>query len=87
MKMLRWSKAGAVLDRKAKSVKPSPEAKALFGLERDSMTPNELIRALLKAPVELLWLGGIGTCVKASHESDGLTDFALRSPPAAPGNR
>ncbi len=64
------SKGGAVLDRKAKSVKPSPEAKALFGLERDSMTPNELIRALLKVPVDLMWLGGIGTYVKASHESD-----------------
>ena len=45
--------------------------KARFGIEDDEVTPNELIRALLRAQVELLWLGGIGTYVRSSSEADG----------------
>ncbi|RMD62083.1 MAG: NAD-glutamate dehydrogenase, partial [Alphaproteobacteria bacterium] len=63
------SKGGGVFDRKAKSIKPTPEMKKLFGITEDRLTPNELIRAMLKADVELLWFGGIGTYVKAGHES------------------
>ena len=63
------SKGGGVFDRKAKSVKVSAEMKKLFGLTSDKMTPNELIHAMLQAEAELLWFGGIGTYVKASHES------------------
>ena len=63
------SAGGGVFDRKAKSIKLSPEAKQRFGIAADSLTPNELIRALVRAEVDLLWLGGIGTYVKASGES------------------
>jgi glutamate dehydrogenase len=63
------SLGGGVYDRKAKSIKLSPQVKQRFGLTRDSMTPAELIQALLRAEVDLLWLGGIGTYVKASDET------------------
>ncbi len=64
------SRGGGVFDRKAKSIRLSPEVKRLLGVGADSMTPNRLINALLKAPVDLLWNGGIGTYVKAGDESD-----------------
>ncbi|MBA4116130.1 MAG: NAD-glutamate dehydrogenase, partial [Rubrobacter sp.] len=41
-----------------------------LGVEADSLTPNELINTLLKAPVDLLWNGGIGTYVKSSEETN-----------------
>lgn len=63
------SKGGAVYERSAKTVKLSKEVQARFGLESDTVTPNALINALLKAEVDLLWFGGIGTYVKASAES------------------
>ena len=64
------SKGGGVFDRKAKSVKVTPEMKAAFGIDKDSMAPNQLIKAMLLAEVELLWFGGIGTYVKSREESD-----------------
>ena len=67
------SPTGAVFDRKAKSVTPSPQVRAVLGISDDApeeMTPNELIKAILKAPVDLLWNGGIGTYVKSSRESN-----------------
>src|SRR5690606_27434291 len=63
------SAGGGVFSRKAKSIPLSPEMKALTGIEADAATPAETIRALLKAEVDLLWNGGIGTYVKASDES------------------
>ncbi|MDP6705331.1 MAG: NAD-glutamate dehydrogenase [Alphaproteobacteria bacterium] len=63
------SKGGGVFDRQAKSVTLTPEIKALTGLGDAAVTPAELIHALLKAEVDLLWFGGIGTYVKASDES------------------
>ncbi|MCH7888863.1 MAG: NAD-glutamate dehydrogenase [Proteobacteria bacterium] len=65
----RISKGGGVFDRKAKAVAVTPEMKKWLGITRDKLTPNELIKALLLAPVDLLWNGGIGTYVKASDES------------------
>ncbi len=65
------SKGGGIYDRKAKSVTLTPEVKKIAGLDDDAMPPNELINALLKAEVDLLWIGGIGTYVKASRESHG----------------
>jgi hypothetical protein len=47
----------------------SPQARAALGIEAPSLTPNELLNAILKAPVDLLYNGGIGTYVKASDES------------------
>jgi glutamate dehydrogenase len=63
------SKGGGVFERKAKSIKVTLRMKKLFGLSAEKLTPNELINAMLKADAELLWFGGIGTYVKASHET------------------
>ncbi len=63
------SRGGGVFERRAKSVPVSPQMKKLFGLDKDRVTPNELIRAMLRAEVDLLWFGGIGTYVKCSHET------------------
>ena len=63
------SRGGGVFERKAKSIKPTRQMRACFGLpEKDSVTPNELIRAMLATSADLLWFGGIGTFVKASDE-------------------
>jgi len=64
------SKGGGVFPRDAKSIALSPQARALLGLETARATPQEVIRAILKLPVDLLWNGGIGTYVKASWESN-----------------
>src|SRR5205823_7985414 len=63
------SKGGGIYPRGAKSVKLSKEARAALGIEAETLTPNELIKAILRAPVDLLWNGGIGTFVKARGES------------------
>ena len=62
------SAGGGVFDRKAKSVRTTPQIRALFGVD-ESVTPNELMRAILKMPADLLFFGGIGTFVKAGSES------------------
>ena len=62
------SAGGGVYPRSAKSIELSERAREALGIEAAALTPNELIRAMLKAPVELLWNGGIGTYVKASTE-------------------
>jgi glutamate dehydrogenase len=66
------SPGGGVFPRTAKSVPVSPQVAARLGLPGTSraLTPAELISAVLKAPVDLLWNGGIGTYVKASVESN-----------------
>lgn len=63
------SKGGGVFDRKAKSVELSVEARRALGTDSSVLTPNDLVNAVLRAPVDLLWNGGIGTYVKASTES------------------
>jgi glutamate dehydrogenase len=63
------SAGGGVFPRAAKSVAISPQVKALFELRADEMTPADLICGILKARVELLYLGGIGTYVKSAAES------------------
>ncbi len=64
------STGGGVFDRGAKSIAVTPGMRRAFDLPpRDSLTPNELIRAMLGAPVDLLWFGGIGTYVKAPGET------------------
>ena len=64
------SKGGGVYSRAAKSITLSDEVKALLDVEDDKMMPNDLLRALLKAPVDMIWNGGIGTYIKASTESN-----------------
>jgi glutamate dehydrogenase len=65
------SAGGLVLERAHKSVVLSPQARSLLGLEHERATPTEVVRAVLKLPVDLLWNGGIGTYVKATTESHG----------------
>jgi len=64
------SAGGGIFARSAKVVTLSPEIRARFGITAQRLTPNELIRALLTAEVDLLWFGGIGTYVKSHGESD-----------------
>jgi glutamate dehydrogenase len=64
------SVGGGVYARSAKSVDLSPLARQALGIDDGPLTPDDLVRAVLRAPVDLLWNGGIGTFVKASTESD-----------------
>ncbi|MBI1328702.1 MAG: NAD-glutamate dehydrogenase [Alphaproteobacteria bacterium] len=64
------SQGGGVFPRTAKEIVLSPQMKALTGLTADKATPNDLMKALLKAEVDLLWFGGIGTYIKASTQNN-----------------
>ena len=63
------SEGGGVFPRTAKSIKLSPQIKELLDVEEDALPPTGVIKAILKAPVDLFWNGGIGTYVKAAHET------------------
>lgn len=63
------SAGGGVFPRSAKSISISPQMRERFDIPDERLSPNELISALLKAPVDLIWNGGIGTYIKASSES------------------
>ena len=63
------SLGGGVYARSAKAIRLSPQARAALGIEAAELAPVELLRAILLAPVDLLYNGGIGTYVKASFES------------------
>ena len=65
------SKGGGVFPRSLKSIALSPEMKKALGIDPavESMTPTELMSAILRAPVDLLWNGGIGTYVKSERET------------------
>jgi glutamate dehydrogenase len=64
------SKGGGVFARTAKLISLTPQIKKLLGVSQASLTPTQLIQALLRAEADLLWIGGIGTYVKAHHESN-----------------
>ena len=64
------SEGGGVWPRTAKWIPLSESVQRALGVEDDSIAPNDLIRDILRAPVDLLWNGGIGTVVKASDETD-----------------
>jgi glutamate dehydrogenase len=64
------SAGGGVFSRRAKSVPLSDQARKLLGISAGEATPAEVLKAILKAPVDLLWFGGIGTYVRAAGESD-----------------
>ena len=64
------SKGGGVFKRSLKSITLTPEIKRALDIDVATVTPAELIRAILKAPVDLLFNGGIGTYVKAHQESN-----------------
>ena len=64
------SKGGGVFPRSAKAIKLSKQAREALGIEVKEIEPEALITAILKAPVDLLWFGGIGTYVKAPQENN-----------------
>jgi glutamate dehydrogenase len=64
------SPGGGVFARSAKSIAITPEVRAVLGITDEHLPPNDLIRAILRAPVDLLWNGGIGTYVKSSSETN-----------------
>jgi glutamate dehydrogenase len=64
------SPGGGVWPRGVKSIRLSPQARRALAVEAVALTPSELISVLLRAPVDLLWNGGVGTYVKASAERD-----------------
>jgi len=64
------SKGGRIYSRKDKSLELTEEIKKRFDIEEDNVSPNQLIRSMLKARTDLLWFGGIGTYIKATAESD-----------------
>ncbi|MAF97464.1 MAG: glutamate dehydrogenase [Micavibrio sp.] len=66
----KLSKGGKIYDRSEKSLKLTPEIKERFDLQKDTVTPGELMRAILKSRTDLIWFGGIGTYVKAQSESN-----------------
>jgi glutamate dehydrogenase len=63
------SPGGGVFPRTLKHIELSPEMQRVLATDRTAFTPAELISAILRAPVDVLWNGGIGTYVKASTES------------------
>ena len=64
------SEGGGVWQRSAKRIELPEQARAALGIEDGVLAPTEVIRAILRAPVDVFWNGGIGTVVKASTESD-----------------
>ncbi|MBV9078773.1 MAG: NAD-glutamate dehydrogenase, partial [Methylobacteriaceae bacterium] len=64
------SAGGGVFSRSLKSIPLSPEIRAAIGIEAEAASPAEVMSAILRAPVGLLWFGGIGTYIRASTETD-----------------
>ncbi|MEQ1687202.1 MAG: NAD-glutamate dehydrogenase domain-containing protein [Sphingopyxis sp.] len=64
------SKGGGIFARSQKVIPLSPEARATLGIEAEEMEPGALMSAILKASVDLIWFGGIGTYVKAMAENN-----------------
>ncbi len=65
-----FSRGGGVYRRDAKDVALSPEAQAWLGMRHSTTDGEALVRWLLTAPVDLLWMGGVGAYVKASSETN-----------------
>ncbi len=63
------SPGGGVFLRSAKSIPLSPEIRRALDVDKGVLTPNELLAAILRAPIDLLWNGGIGTFIKSRHET------------------
>ncbi|RDE09663.1 NAD-glutamate dehydrogenase [Pelagibacterium lacus] len=64
------SEGGGVFSRQTKSIPLSPQMQTLLGLATPTAGPGEIISAILRAEVDLLWFGGIGTYIRASDEAD-----------------
>ena len=63
------SKGGMIVPRTQKEIELTPEARQALGMEAETTDPTSLISAILKAPADLIWFGGIGTYVKASTQA------------------
>ncbi|MEW6761706.1 MAG: NAD-glutamate dehydrogenase domain-containing protein, partial [Pseudomonadota bacterium] len=63
------SQGGGVFPRTARSIELSPEVRAALDIKEASLSPEELMHRILLAPVDLFYNGGIGTYIKASHET------------------
>jgi len=64
------SQGGGVFPRTLKAIPLSDEVREMLGVDATELDPESLISAILKAPVDLLWFGGIGTYVKAASENN-----------------
>ncbi|MCK9541003.1 MAG: NAD-glutamate dehydrogenase [Novosphingobium sp.] len=64
------SKGGGVFPRSQKAIALTPQVRGMLGLDMESADPDTLISAILRAEVDLLWFGGIGTYIKATAEND-----------------
>lgn len=63
------SKGGRIYSRSEKSLTLTPEIRKLYGIDKDKVSPPELMQAMLRKKVDLFWFGGIGTYIKASMET------------------
>ena len=68
----KLSQGGGIFARSLKRIPLSPQARAVLGVQEEELEPDLLIAAILKAPVDLLWFGGIGTYLKAERETHAL---------------
>ncbi|MGU3401012.1 NAD-glutamate dehydrogenase [Brucellaceae bacterium D45D] len=66
----KLSAGGGIFSRNQKTITLSAQAAKAIDLGKTTATPQEIITAILKAPVDLLWFGGIGTYIRATSESD-----------------
>jgi len=66
----KLSQGGMIISRQQKSITLSAAAAAAIGLEKKTASPTEIMSAILKADVDLLWFGGIGTYVRGTGESN-----------------
>jgi len=73
------SKGGGIYSRAAKEIVLSKQAQELLGLP-EKVTPQEVMRAILKMRIDLLWFGGIGTYVRASYETDEMVGDRANDP-------
>ncbi len=64
------SEGGGIFRRSAKSIALTEQIQKITGIVKKEVTPNELIQALLKSQVDLLWFGGIGTYIKSAEEAN-----------------
>jgi glutamate dehydrogenase len=64
------SPGGRIYPRDVREITLTPEIKSCFGIHDDVVHPDFLIQTLLKHDVDLLWFGGIGTFIRARHETD-----------------
>ncbi|HEX2286244.1 MAG TPA: NAD-glutamate dehydrogenase domain-containing protein, partial [Mycobacterium sp.] len=83
------SEGGGVYSRQQKAIPISAQARAALGIEDgvEEMTPPNLIKAILKAPADLLFNGGIGTYIKAEIESDADVGDRANDPVRVNGNQ